>query len=196
MSFSLASLSLRGSTLNPSRRNEAPVFYCHLPGFTDPCYIGQTMEGTVDSAHVVNCYIHLLPANLRRNAILKKSQELQSLEADSINSAPAMQSGPTPGSSRNNTPVDYSIKQNKTNHPRTAPRMKPYQTTKRPNRQQQHHNNVFDGSSPPNGTIGQPIANARVKKQRNAVSNPPLPSTSRPSWANGNPSPEDLPSHL
>ena len=201
MSFSLASLSLRGSTLNPSRRNEAPIFYCHLPGFTDPCYIGQTIEGAVDSAHVVNCYIHILPANLRRNAILRKSQEA-AVEAESIQTIPAAHSGPTPGSSRQATPVDYSIKpvdysnkQNKTNHPKTAPRMKPYQTNKRLNRQQ-HSNNGPGRSSPPNGTIGQAIANARIKKQKNVTSNPPLPATPRPSWANGNPAPEDLPSHL
>ena len=60
ISYSLASLSPRGSTLNPSRRNEAPILYCHLPaGFADPCYIAQLAEGGMDSA----MSIYFLPIN-------------------------------------------------------------------------------------------------------------------------------------
>ena len=183
MSFSMASLSLRGATLNPSRRNEDPIFYCHLPGFFDPCYIGQTVDGLVDSAHVVNLYIHILPANLRRNAVIKKHHEAQAKEAEAIKASMQISPDSTSGPSQNTSNHENSYKQGKPKS-RIDPRTKPYQKP-------QNHNS----NSPPHGTVGQAISQAKGKKMKAVTSNPPLPSTSRPAWAN-NTAPKDLPPHL
>ena len=189
MSFSMASLSLRGATLNPSRRNEGPIFYCHLPGFVDPCYIGQTIDGLVDSAHVVNLYIHILPANLRRNAVIKKHRDALAKDAEAVkaNMQASMQANlpanpdSTSGPAQNTSNRENGYKQGKPKS-RNDPRIKPYQKPQNSN-------------SPPHGTMGQAISKAKGKKMKAVMSDPPLPSTSRPAWANTQ-APKDLPPHL
>ena len=183
----MASLSLRGASLNPSRRNEGPIFYCHLPGFVDPCYIGQTVDGLVDSTHVVNLYIHILPANLRRNAVIKKHHDAQAKDAEAVKASmqASMQTNPdsTSGLAQNTCSRENAYKQGKPKS-RIDPRTKPYQKP-------QNHNS----NSPPHGTMGQAISQAKSKKMKAVTSDPPLPSTSRPAWAN-NTAPKDLPPHL
>ena len=205
MSFSMASLSPRGSTLNPSRRNEAPMFYCHLPGLVDPCYIAPLVEGGHDSAHVVNCYIHLLPASQRRNAVLAKAREAQSAaQANSVaaRNEAARESPPT-------VPINYSntlgpafgnnSNRGKANRSRSDLRPRPYQHMNRQQQQyqqdaHQQHQNSPRQSSPPKATIGQAINLARAPKSK-VIQSPPLPAVKPPSWVSGSPS-KDLPNHL
>ena len=197
ISYSLASLSPRGSTLNPSRRNEAPIFYCHLPGFTDPCYIAQLAEGGMDSAHVVNCYVHLLPANQRRNAIIAKAKEAALAEANTIEVAPTTSQN-SPITFTNTLGNVFNGNKNKVARPRSNSRPRPYQHMSK--QQQQHqrdanyqHQNAQHQGNPPKATIGQAINLAKV--QRTKTQNPPLPATKPPTWAARSPS-KDLPSHL
>ena len=82
MSFTMASLSALGQSLNPSKRNEGPMFYCVYPGLLEATYLGY--DGVrADYAHVVNVYIHLLDAGRRRSAIIRKAkQDQKTLEVD------------------------------------------------------------------------------------------------------------------
>lgn len=74
-SFSLATLSPRAASLNPGKRNEGPLFYCLLEGMWDPIFVNYYADGSADTAHVINCYVYLLPAAQRRQAVLRKLQE-------------------------------------------------------------------------------------------------------------------------
>jgi hypothetical protein len=75
ISFTLGSLSNLGKEMNPGKRNEGPLWYCLYPALVDPIFLGYREDGTSDYAHVVNCYIHLLEADKRRDAVLKKKEE-------------------------------------------------------------------------------------------------------------------------
>ena len=80
VSFSLATISPNAAIINPSKRHEGPLFYCLLEGLVDPIFIGRTEEGGDDYAHVVNCFIHLLPPGQRRISTQKRL-ELQATTA-------------------------------------------------------------------------------------------------------------------
>ncbi len=78
MTFSVASVSQIGATLNPSRRQEGPMFFCHFPALMEAVTLvhadwnnglfGETM-------YVINAYISLLPAHHRRHVIITKAKE-------------------------------------------------------------------------------------------------------------------------
>ncbi len=72
ISFSLATLAPRSQGYNPTKRVEAPLYYCLFPGLIEPAYLGSHPDGTADYAHIINVFIHLLPATQRRIALLKK----------------------------------------------------------------------------------------------------------------------------
>ena len=85
MTFSLASVSQAGMDLNPHRKREGPLFYCLMESLNEPVILREAWtNSTQDMAHVVNCYIHLLPASQRRNRVLAKHVE----EATATTSAP------------------------------------------------------------------------------------------------------------
>ena len=80
MSFSVASVSLNGAALNPSKRNEGPLFYCLYSGLVEPVTTVLSdwdTEVNFELAHVVNCYIHLLPPSQRRRVVVRKAAEDQ-----------------------------------------------------------------------------------------------------------------------
>ena len=72
ISFTLASLSDKGIKLNPCKRSEGPLFYCIYPGLNEAAVVNEQLDGSFELTHVVNAYIHLLPASGRRGAIIKK----------------------------------------------------------------------------------------------------------------------------
>jgi hypothetical protein len=80
LSFSISTLSQKGQGYNPTKRVEAPLFYCMCPGLLDPAYLGHNPDGTPDYAHIVNAFIYLLPATQRRIALLRK-QDREAAEA-------------------------------------------------------------------------------------------------------------------
>ena len=85
MTFTLASVSQAGMDLNPHRKREGPLFYCLFDTLNEPITLREAWCTTLqDMAHVVNCYIHLLPASQRRNRVHAKHVE----EAATKTSAP------------------------------------------------------------------------------------------------------------
>ena len=90
LSFSLASVSSQGLMLNPSRRNEAPLFFCLFSGLNDPTCLSEVSwdEGKASEvAHVLNAYIHLLPASQRRLRVLSKAKPDKETPKDDDDSA-------------------------------------------------------------------------------------------------------------
>lgn len=75
ISYSIASLSPRGMMLNPSKRQEGPLFYSQFPGLVEPIFLGSNPDGSDDYAHVVNVFIHLMPASQRRRVYLGRLVE-------------------------------------------------------------------------------------------------------------------------
>ena len=73
ISFSLASLSGRGLLLNPGKRNEGPLSFAMYPGLIEPVFIRDLGHGQGAYCHVVNCYLHMLPAAQRRNTVVLKA---------------------------------------------------------------------------------------------------------------------------
>ena len=161
MSFSLASLSPRGMSLNPSRRHDGPLFYCHLPGLCEPCYINQTPGEGVDSAHVVNCYIHLLPSAQRRKSIVAKNKEVQVSDLkSSITTTPQPRMGKAPRLRSHSRPRPYS---------KNGVQQSSNQRTSGGQRQQHPTSQ---------STIDQAINQAKARKnEASQHSNPQLPST-------------------
>ena len=66
MTFTVATLSQRARQHNPQGRGEAPLFYCLFPGFLEPTITMANEDGTYQTTHIINLYIHLLPAHHRR----------------------------------------------------------------------------------------------------------------------------------
>ena len=78
MSFSVASVTHTGAALNPGKRHEGPLFFCLFSGLVEPTMVTLSdwdMNTECDAAHVVNCYIHLLPPSQRRRIVLQKAVE-------------------------------------------------------------------------------------------------------------------------
>ena len=76
MTFTLASVSQAGADLNPHKKREGPIFYCMFDTLIEPVVLREAWCTTQqDTAHVVNVYIHLLPASQRRNRVHTKHQE-------------------------------------------------------------------------------------------------------------------------
>ncbi len=72
ISYSLASVSQRGTLLNPSKRQEGQLFFCLFPGLVEPFFMGTNPDGTEDMAHIINVFIHLMPSSQRRSVYLQK----------------------------------------------------------------------------------------------------------------------------
>ncbi len=72
ISYSLASVSQRGTLLNPSKRQEGQLFFCLFPGLVEPFFMGTNPDGSEDMAHVVNVFIHLMPSSQRRSVYLQR----------------------------------------------------------------------------------------------------------------------------
>ena len=77
ISFSLASVSPTAMALNPTRRNEGPLFFCMFPALVEPTCLSEVNweEGKASEvAYILNAYIHLLPASQRRYRVLNKAK--------------------------------------------------------------------------------------------------------------------------
>ena len=78
MTFSVASVSQIGATLNPSRRQEGPMFFCHFPALVEATtLVHQDWNNRLlgEAVHVINAYISLLPAHQRRHVMITKAKE-------------------------------------------------------------------------------------------------------------------------
>ena len=184
VSFSLASLSGKGMSLNPSRRHEAPLFYCHVPGLVEPCFVSQEKQ-TVETAHMVNCYVHILPANQRRNKLIANAKEAR-IAAASAMAAPAVPkpaASPRPPANVNAPPGKMA----KMSRGRSNSRARPY--PKGPNQAAQHRGQPHK-NPPPSPTVNGAIQHAQQQHKGTQISNPPLPTTKAPSWVSNN---DDLP---
>lgn len=88
MSFSIASVTNNGAMLNPARRNEGPLFYCMFSGLVSPVLVQNAdwddQTSRDEMAYVVNCYIHLLPASQRRNAVVARHNEEVMTKANAV----------------------------------------------------------------------------------------------------------------
>lgn len=75
ISFMMASVSEVGRNLHPFKRNEGPMFFCIYPAFLEEVYMYLASDGTQVTGHVMNAYIHLLPASQRRPMMVKRLKE-------------------------------------------------------------------------------------------------------------------------
>lgn len=74
ISFSLASVSPQGAAAHPAKRAEGQLFFCLFPGLSQPMHLGVNPDGTDEYAHMVNVFVHLLPAGQRRNHLLRRME--------------------------------------------------------------------------------------------------------------------------
>ena len=75
LTFSLASVSRSAAALNPSRRNEGPLFYCLFSGLTEATSLEEVNwnDGRISEVtYFINGYIHLLPQSQRRYRVIHK----------------------------------------------------------------------------------------------------------------------------
>jgi hypothetical protein len=171
MTFSVASVSQIGATLNPSRRQEGPMFFCHFPALVEATTLvhadwNNWLLG--ESMHVINAYISLLPTHQRRHVLISKAKEeaaaAQSAAASLVQASPAKKpkAGPV-ASNQGSTP--------------------PNQRYTQPPRVSQEDQ------------MREELANLRRMVQRlqsQALPNPPLPATKPPVWPSKDQGP-DLP---
>ena len=90
MSFSVASMSMQGTLLNPNKRHEGPLFYCLFPALIQPVLLcSEHWEYGIahDEAYVLNAYINLLPKNQRRSHVILQAREEHAL-AEASKAAP------------------------------------------------------------------------------------------------------------
>ena len=109
MTFTVASVSPIGALLNPVKRQEGPMFFCHFPALVEPAIVvhsewnhGVMREG--EQMHVINAYISLLPAHQRRHVIITKAKEekaaIQNAATALAQSSPAKKPKVTPAASQ------------------------------------------------------------------------------------------------
>lgn len=86
VSYSIATISNEASLMNPNKRREGPIFYCHFPNLLGTIDLDVDMgTGEIyDYAHVINLYIHLLDPSRRRNKVVEKlkAEAAQKAEAE------------------------------------------------------------------------------------------------------------------
>lgn len=166
MTFSMASVSNNGALLNPARRNEGPMFYCLLSGLVSPVLVQiadwDDQYTRDDTVHMVNCYIHLLPASQRRNAVVARHNEEVMAKANNTVTQAKQQE------------VRAAKKQKLTYAP-SAPRYAPQEKT-------------FDRNNNLKKDM-QALRQEVVQLRLTATPNPPLPTTKAVIWppANGCP---------
>jgi hypothetical protein len=81
MSFAVATTHHASRILNPSNRNEGPLFYCLFPGMVQQAWLRtpsteyDSVEDEGEQAYIINVHIHLLPASQRRSSDISKHRE-------------------------------------------------------------------------------------------------------------------------
>ena len=113
LTFSLASVSRSAAALNPSRRDEGPLFYCLFSGLTEATSLEEVNwnDGRVSEVtYLINGYIHLLPQSQRRYRVIHKikmdastkdEDELKAKKAKMADLADGARHYPNDGPSRN-----------------------------------------------------------------------------------------------
>ena len=113
LTFSLASVSRSAAALNPSRRDEGPLFYCLFSGLTEATSLEEVNwnDGRVSEVtYFINGYIHLLPQSQRRYRVIHKikmdastkdEDELKAKKAKMADLADGARHYPNEGPSRN-----------------------------------------------------------------------------------------------
>ena len=171
MTFTVATLSQRARQLNPQGRGEGPLFYCLFPGHLDPTILMANADGTYQTQHIINLYIHLLPAHHRRVVLARKITD--KAEAD-------VSEGPN---SKKPRPAYEAAPRPQVGYP-------PYPETRVAynERRQQYDNTI-------NHKINQKVeemVNKKLTTASLASAFPPLPSgTKGPSWAEDDELPEN-----
>ena len=172
MSFTVASVSTCGAAMNPGKRQEGPMFFCHFPMLVDaiplirPDWDANT-EGV--SVHVINAYVHLLPLHQRRKYVIEKDREDKA----------ALESAQSP-------PQTYGQAKKMKVQPSTSspPAAKNHPTVKPPH--------------PESVALREEIARLKVltnRLQQQALPSPPLPTTKPLVWPSKYQGP-DLPDDL
>ncbi len=185
MTFTVATVTGHGALLNPGKRQEGPLFFCHFPALVDPVVLTHADWGTHtegESVHVINCYISLPPPQLRRTLVIKKFQQDQAAAAVNARAAISLTGGSvTPSGATSTTPA----KKTKMSAPST-PYARPPPTDSLTRDQIR--------------TMRQDSVTRELDDLRNQVRNlrgmalptPPLPIVRPPVWPSRNPCP-DLP---
>ena len=170
MSFTVASVTHQGALMNPGKRQEGPMFFCHFPNLVDPIVLshadwGVNVEGC--AVHFINAYINILPQHQRRNFLIAKDKE-DKAAAKAARESPSS-SGPA--------------KKSKASPPSTSP-----STSKGASKQQ----------NPESAALREEIARLKVltaRLQQQLLPSPPLPATRPIVWPNPNQGP-DLPDDM
>jgi hypothetical protein len=171
MTFSVASVSQIRATLNPSRRQEGPMFFCHFPALVEATTLvhADWNNGLLgETVHVINAYISLLPAHQRRHVIIAKAKEEKAASQNAA--AAALVQSPCPAKKPKAGPV-------------ASGSMPLNQRFTQPQRVSQEDQ------------MREELANLRQMVQRlqgQALPNPPLPATKPPVWPSKDQGP-DLP---
>ena len=110
MTFTVATVTGHGALLNPGKRQEGPLFFCHFPALVDPVVLTHADWGTHtegESVHVINCYISLPPPQLRRTLVIKRYQQDQAASAVAARAAITLTGGTTttPSGATSSTPA-------------------------------------------------------------------------------------------
>ena len=115
MTFTVATVTGHGALLNPGKRQEGPLFFCHFPALVDPVVLTHTDWGTNtegEAVHVVNCYIMLPPPHARRHLLITKArQDAAAAQAQPINCVVLQSSNDTPAKKprvSTSAPLPYS----------------------------------------------------------------------------------------
>ena len=75
MTFTVATVTAMGALMNPGKRQEGPLFFCHFPALVEPVILTHSdwnarVEG--EAVHMINCYVSIQPPHLRRSMVIKK----------------------------------------------------------------------------------------------------------------------------
>ena len=162
MTFTVATLSQRGRQMNPQNRSEAPLFYCLLQGLLEPVVLTANEDGTYQTGHIINLYIHLLPAHHRRVVLAQKNTEKGEIEATA--------EGPSNKKSR---PAYEATPRPQVGYPPYPDNRGAY------NERRQNYDNTI------NHKINQKVeemVNKKLTTASLASAFPPLPATKAPSW--------------
>ena len=162
MTFTVATLSQRGRQMNPQNRSEAPLFYCLLQGLLEPVVLTANADGTYQTGHIINLYIHLLPAHHRRVVLARKNIEKGKIEATA--------EGPSNKKSR--PAYETTARPQDRLYP-------PYPDNRAYIDRRQNYDNTI------NSKINQKVEEMVNKKLTTATlasAFPPLPATKAPSW--------------
>ena len=105
LTFSLASVSRSAAALNPSKRDEGPLFFCLFSGLTEATSLEEVNwnDGRISEVtYFINGYIHLLPQSQRRYRVIHKiKMDASTKDEDEAKAKKARLSDQSEGGARN-----------------------------------------------------------------------------------------------